>query len=119
MSNIVPYAATHFDHELPLMRENQIQLKLSSGNALLLVDGINNLPLNENDKTELKINISILAVLHNKLVKKLNRCSGSFKIKMHLHEGIALYKAIMQMDAHFTYRIELDQIADLINKQIV
>lgn len=118
MSNIVAYAGTYFDHELPLMREKQVQIQLSSGNALLIVSGINNLKL-DGDTIELKVNISILSVLHNKLVKKLNKCKGSFKLKMHLHEGMALYRAIMKMDMDYTYQLELDQIADQINRQLV
>lgn len=119
MNSITPYAASHFDHELPLMREKQVQIQLSSGNALLIVEGINSLDLDQLDSIELKVNISILSVLHNKLVKKLNRCAGSFKLKMHLHEAMALYRAIMKMDMQYFDRLELDQIADQINKQLI
>lgn len=103
----------------PLYTPNRRKIEISSGTALLTLDFIRDYVDQEHeDSKEDQIIKSILMDVHNLITTKLNKAKKStIKIDLKLHESLAFSKFLINnCHCHFSYRIELDQVAAQIQK---
>lgn len=103
----------------PLYDIPKCEVKLELTIAVLLIERIQEyIDFNElsND-----FKISILKLVHNSVCKKLNEVKkDSVNLKFSFHESIVFSDFMMnEMNCHFSYRLELDQIVDKIRKQLI